>query len=291
MRYFGRLKKTYEQWQADDGSLMAAAVAYYAALSFFPVLLVLISGIGFVLQWTQWGQDSEAQVLAAIGDYATPAVQRNVRRILEGVQQQAVVGGPVGLVALLFAAAALFAHFERAFDRIWSVDSPASQGIWRTIKNILFHRLRAFLLLLGLGVLILVIIAAGVALASVRQYAKGLLPQQETIWQLLETAMSVVLNTGVFCLIYKWLPKTHVRWTDALQGAVLVAAVWELGRMALTLFVVGDKYSAYGVVGSFIAVMLWMYYAAMVQFLGAEYVQVISREYQHRQAIRTSDPG
>jgi membrane protein len=57
----------------------------------------------------------------------------------------------------------------------------------------------------------------------------------------------------------------------------LAAVVWEIGRMILAAFLIGNKYSAYGVVGSFIAVMLWIYYASTVVFLGAEYVQVICR--------------
>lgn len=61
------LVKAYQRWQSDDGSLMAAAVAYYAALSFFPLLLVLISGLGFLLEFTQWGSNAHDQILTAVG--------------------------------------------------------------------------------------------------------------------------------------------------------------------------------------------------------------------------------
>lgn len=60
-----KLPKVCDRWQKDDGPLMAAAVAYYAALSFFPLLLVLISGLGLVLQFTACGQNAEQQVASA----------------------------------------------------------------------------------------------------------------------------------------------------------------------------------------------------------------------------------
>jgi membrane protein len=142
----------------------------------------------------------------------------------------------------------------------------------------LLHRLRAFLLLLGLGALIMVLFIAGVTLASVHRYIQEVISISGAVWQLVETGVTLLLNTGLFCLIYRLLPKVQVHWWEALRGAMLTAVTWELGRLALTSFLVGDKYSAYGVVGSFIAVMLWIYYASTAVFLGAEYIQVICED-------------
>ena len=58
---------------------------------------------------------------------------------------------------------------------------------------------------------------------------------------------------------------------------ILVAVIWKLGMIVLTNWLIGEKYTAYGIVGSFVAIMLWMYYASAVIFLGAEFVQVLCR--------------
>jgi membrane protein len=88
--------------------------------------------------------------------------------------------------------------------------------------------------------------------------------------------LPVLLKAAVFTLIYRWLPKPDVRWSEALRGGIFASIVWEIGRNVLTCFLVGAKYSsAYGVVGSFIVVLLWIYYAITVLFLGAEYIQCI----------------
>lgn len=273
-----KLPRVYQRWQSDDGPLMAAAVAYYAALSFFPLLLVLISGLGLVLQYTAWGQDAEQQVLETISDYASPAVRDHVATMLSRVQRNAAFGGPVGVFALIFTAAALFAHFENAFDRIWNVDSPETKGILGATTNMLFTRLRAFLMLVALGTLIFAIFVAGIVLSSVKDWSEDFLPFAKWVWWVVEIGVSVILNTCVFTLLYRLLPKVPVRWSEAFRGGLLAAGLWEIGRLLLAAFVVGDKYDAYGVVGSFIAVMLWIYVASSIIFLSAEYIQVICEE-------------
>jgi membrane protein len=76
------------------------------------------------------------------------------------------------------------------------------------------------------------------------------------------------------------LPRAPIRWREALAGGALVSIIWKIGLLLLTPFLIGEKYSAYGVVGSFIAIMIWMYYASAVVFLGAEFVKVLSRRRQ-----------
>lgn len=273
-----KLPKVYQRWQNDDGPLMAAAVAYYAALSFFPLLLVLISGLGLLTEYTVWGQDAEKQVLATIADYTTPSVSVNVAEMLGRVQRNAVVGGPLGILTLIFTAAALFAHFEKAFERIWNVESSETKGILGATKNMLFTRLRAFVMLLGIGVLVLAVFIAGIAISSIESWTAGYLPNARWIWWIVGTGVSVTLNTCVFTLLYKLLPKVRVHWSEALRGGLFAAGVWEIARVVLAAVVLGDKYSAYGVVGSFIAVMLWIYIAGSIVFLGAEYIQVICED-------------
>ena len=74
-------------------------------------------------------------------------------------------------------------------------------------------------------------------------------------------------NALLFGLIYKVLPKVAIRWRDALAGGLLVSLVWILGQRLLVRFLIGPSYTAYGIVGSFIAVMIWVYYVSVILFL------------------------
>jgi membrane protein len=97
-------------------------------------------------------------------------------------------------------------------------------------------------------------------------------------YSIFQFALVITMNALLFGMVYKWLPKKDVGWHEALRGGLLASVIWELGRMVLGVFLIGMKYTvAYGVVGSFIALLLWCYYGMSIVFFGAEYVQVLQQ--------------
>ncbi|MCH5372977.1 MAG: YihY/virulence factor BrkB family protein [Planctomycetes bacterium] len=276
-----------KRWQADDASLLAAAVSYYASLALFPLLLVLIAGIGWFMQSTAWGLNAETQVLQAIEEYASPAVSNSVAAMLDQVKTKAAIGGPLGILGLFVAATTLFAQFERAFDKIWEIPERRSDHWLQAIKDFLMNRGKAFLMLLAVGILLLLNLCAGVAFGYVRSLADGMMPGADWLWRALQTAVSFGISTLALTMLFWRLPKVKIRFRQALRGGLLTAVAWSLGQWLLTAVLVGERFSAYGIVGSFIAVLVWIYYAACVVFLGAEYVQVICR----RCEVRDREPS
>ena len=272
------VQRIWKRWTDDNGSLLAAGVAYYGALSFFPLILTLISGVGLLLEFTSAGRNAETELLNAVGSQLSPALQVHVAAALDEVRSGAQTTGPIGLITLLFGAMAIFVQFETAFDVIWNVEPPESRGILAAVWRVIFHRRLAFLMLCGLGVLLLVILILGIALSAATAYSTTILPMTDRLWAVVRLCLPMVLDAGVFTLTYRWLPKVHVRWSEAIRGGIFASIIWEIGRFLLTHFLIGTRYSnAYGVVGSFIAVMLWVYYAVTVLFLGAEYIQCVCR--------------
>ncbi|NQU22359.1 MAG: YihY/virulence factor BrkB family protein [Candidatus Nealsonbacteria bacterium] len=253
--------------------MLAAAMAYYAVLSLFPLLLILISVLGFVLRFSPGAQDAQQQLLELLAENTSAAIAQHVGLVLAEVRMKATVGGPLGVLTLLLAAIGIFTQLERAFDRIWNVEKPGAKGIVAAVRNVLCHRLRGFLMMLGVGLLIVVAFTAGAVASVVRSLAIGL-PHGTMIWSLVEILLSVAVNCLLFTLIYKILPKARVRWVEAVQGAAVAAVLWEVNRQVLAALVIGEKYSAYGIIGSVIALLLWVYLASSILFFGAEYVRV-----------------
>jgi membrane protein len=106
------------------------------------------------------------------------------------------------------------------------------------------------------------------------------------VFRFFDTAVTIGLNGVLFGAVYHWLPKKKVHWMDAIRGGLLAACIWELGRTLLGMFFIGMRYtSAYGVIGSFIAILLWCYYGISILFFGAEYVQVLEQRRQSRLPI------
>lgn len=269
-------RSAFERWQQDDGGLMAAAVAFYAALSVFPFLILLFAVASYFLSFTNFGQDVQHQLLTAIGQQTSPALQNQVADALGQVQRKAVIGGPLGILGVLMTSLIIFNQFDRAFDRIWNTPAPPPAGIVAAIRRILMQRLKAFLILAFVGTMLMVVFLSGMVLATIQSYTEGVLPFNDSIWWFIQVGASVMLNTVSLTVLYKLLPRVQLRWSEAARGGLVAAVVWEIGRLILAWVVIGGKFtSAYGVIGSFIAVMLWIYYAISVIFIGAEYVQVI----------------
>ncbi|TWU30452.1 YihY/virulence factor BrkB family protein [Bythopirellula polymerisocia] len=280
------LRKALKGWSSDNCSLLAAAMSYYLALAFFPLLLVLLSGLGFFFQWTQSGQDAEAELLTTIEEQLSPSLSSQVKTVFSQVRDKASIGGPIGLATLLATAIVLFAQIETAFDHIWKVNSE-KRSIWQSAKYILLKRARAFVMLMALGIIVLAVFLSGMVTSTMLSIAGDSEVSEWFRWAI-QLGVSVSLNFAVFTSIYRFLPKAKVTWRGAIAGGLCAALVWEVGRLVLSAIVVGKKYSAYGVLGAFLAIMLWAYYAMCVLFLGAELTQVVS---PHQDATSEKTPS
>jgi membrane protein len=269
-------RQTLKRCGNDDIGLLAASMAYYATLSFFPLLLLLIALLGFALGFSTGAQDAQQELLGLLSKNTSAGFAENVRIALAEIRTGAVVGGPLGFAALVLAAIAIFTTFERALDRVWDTKGRP-KGILAAVCNALFRRLRAFLMFLGVGLLAFAVFMAEIVVAAVRTFAADLpfnLPPEG----LLTVPAGVVLNGLLFTVVYRILPKVRVPWSEALRGGMLAAVLWEASRHLLTVYLVARTYNAYGVIGSLLVLMLWVYLASVVLMLGAEYVRVLHDE-------------
>ncbi len=270
------ISDTLRRWNEDDCSLLAAAMAYYAAFSLFPLCLLLISGLGFAMRYSYKAESAQEQLLHAVAQNASPWVADQLGKMLANVAMDAPLNAPLALLGLVVAAIGIFVQFDSILDRIWGTSTSQKRGLRAALRRALIDRLTAFLLLLGLGALLVAIFVLDLTLSGIRAYVIQL-PAGKYAWQGVQIGVSLLLNALLFGTLYKVLPRAPVRWREALAGGLLVAVIWRIGLLVLTPFLIGEKYSAYGVVGSFIAIMIWMYYASAVVFLGAEFVQVLCR--------------
>ena len=294
-RLFRRLYDTYMGFEEHEGWLSAAGIAYYMALSFFPLLMVLVAGLGWVVEWTAFGQDAQRQLLVAIEQQASPNLADQVKRMLQVVSERAPTGGKIGFAVLIISAIAIFAQLDAALDRIWKLPTDPHEGWFAWIGRILFQRLKALGMLFCVGGFIILATVASTIVSMVWSATQRAVELNVGIGPWVQWAMSLginlLLNVLAFMMIYKVLPRPRIRWRDALQGGIVAALLWETGRQALAAYLTRLNYpSAYGVIGSFLAVMLWAYYASLVILLGAEYVRVITQESREAQQMRIEMP-
>lgn len=274
-----RLWQAHLGFQAHEGVLAAAGIAYYLALSFFPLLMVLIAGLGTLLEWTETGQEAQREVLSAIRQQASPDLALQVERMFDTVKERAPSSGPIGFLGLVASAILIFAQLDTSFDRIWRqpVDPHATWRSW--IGRLIYQRLKALGMLAAVGGFIVLVMVTSMIWSGIERSLEP--PWMAETWWRWGTSLwiNLLLNWIGFTMIYRVVPKPRIRTWDAIRGGLLAAVLWEIGRQALSMYLLHLNYpSAYGIIGSFIAVMLWAYYASLVILFGAEFVRVVGEE-------------
>ncbi|HVC92963.1 MAG TPA: YihY/virulence factor BrkB family protein [Pirellulales bacterium] len=269
------LRETWRRWNADDAGLLSAAMAFYSACSLFPCCLVLIALLGIVLRHASSAQDAREELLDTAARNASPWLAEQLKTLLAGVEEHAALGGPLGLLLLLIAAIGMFQQFDSMLDHIWGRARAQPAGVWGAVRRALVDRLMAFLVLSGFGGLLVVVLLADLTLAAARPYIVPL-PAGGFAWDAMQASFSILCNSLLFGVLFKVLPRARIRWRHALAGGLLTALVWGFGQQILAHFLIRGFYGAYGVVGSFLGVLFWMYYSSAVLFFGAEFVRVLS---------------
>ena len=180
-------------------------------------------------------------------------------------------------MVLIVGATTVFAELQSALDRIWHVpDRAKPSGLW----GILRARILSFGLILGLAFLLMVSLVVSAALAALSTWSVGLLPGWELLLQSLNTLVTLAILTLLFAMIFKFMPTTRVEWRDVWIGAAVTAVLFEIGKALIGLYLgksgLADSFAG---AGSLVLLLAWVYYAAQIFLLGAEFTKVYAQEH------------
>lgn len=266
------LKATYTQWSNDKASQLAAALAFYTAISIAPLLVLVIAIVGFFLGEEAAQGQLVGQLRSLMGETAAQFTEAAIANA-----DKPTVSGIASLLSiavLLWGSTNVFAQLQSSLNAIWNVEPKPGGGIWGVIRT----RLLSFGMVLGLGFLLLVSLLFSTVLTALTTSFSQFLPGIDWLWQLLNYAIALGIMTLLFGLIFKVLPDVEAAWKDVWIGAALTAVLFTIGQFALG-FYLSNQGSAYGVAGSLAVFLLWVYYSAQILFFGAEFTQVYATQY------------
>jgi membrane protein len=245
------LFRAARQFNEDGASQMGAALAYFALFSTAPILVlaVMLSGVIF-------------------GEQAA----REVNNLMERATKP--VGGPLaatlGGAALIVGALTLFTHLRQCLCVIWRLDSPGRKGTIKTLINYLL----AVIMVLLVGVLLFLSLAASTALPWLVDFLGDDFPVGARFWQWLDAGVSFLLLTLFFAFVFRVMSGRRILWRHVLYGSVISAVLFTAGKTLISLYLAHTSTaSAYGAAGSLVVFLIWMYYSAQIIFFGAELVQ------------------
>lgn len=270
------LRQTFAEWQRDKVSRLAAALAYYTAFALAPVLVIAIAVASFLFeQSTVQGRIIE-QLRGLIGADGAEMV----REMLVNAQSQdsnSFLATVVGVGLLILGASGLFIQLQDALNTVWNVKARADQGIWGLVRD----RLLSFGMVLVIGFLLMVSLLLSTALtAASGLLGSNFLPGLDFFWQIANAVVAFGVIALLFGLIYKVLPDAKIGWSDVRIGAVITALLFTIGKWLIGLYLGNSSAaSAYGAAGSFVVLLLWIYYSAQILLFGAEFTQVYANRF------------
>ena len=162
-------------------------------------------------------------------------------------------------------------------DSIWHIPQARKP---KGIVAILRARVLSFGLILGLVFLLIVSLAVSTAVAAFGSWAGGMLPASEALLQTINVVVSLGIATVLFAMIYKLMPSTHIAWRDVWVGAFTTALLFEVGKMLISLYIgKSGMTETFAAAGSLVVLLAWVYYAAQIFLLGAEFTKVYADEH------------
>lgn len=266
-------RRTFREFQDDGPYTLAAALSYYTLLSLAPLILVVTALAALVFGREAVEGEIVGQMRGLVGTAGAEVIQGILRSAAESGRGKLSLG--IGLVTLLFGASTVFAQMQSALNRIWDVEAdPDRNAFWGFVRT----RLVSFAMVVGTGFLLLVSLLASAALAAAGSWAEGLLPLTPLAWQGINAAVSFVIVGLLIAMIFKLLPDARIAWRDVWFGAAVTALLFTLGKYVIGLYLGRASIgSTYGAAGSVVVLLVWVYYASLILFLGAEITHVRSR--------------
>jgi membrane protein len=284
---FEILKETVRAYGEDNAPLLAAALAFFSIFSLAPLLLILTSVLVFL------GASGANE--AIMGEIEQRFGAGGVAVLEDMIASQAERGSGtfaalVGAVTLFVGGTTLFAQLERALNVIWGVQ-PKRRGALGSARHVLTQRIRSLGLILAIVTLVLVAAFLSTYVSSVLESLAEAVPGGAVVWAWLNQLGVLVALSLVFAITFTLLPNVAVPRTAVAIGAPVTAVLFMGGSWLFGLYVSNVAIgNAYGVAGSLVVLLLWVYVSAHTVLLGAEFTKAVAgRVSGERGAPPTSD--
>jgi len=281
----GRLRAMFVaalyQWIDDRAMSKAAALAFYTLFSLAPVVVIVLAIAGAVFG----DEAAEGALFGELRKLVGPSGAQAVQLMLSSTRnpEAGMTATVMALGLLVVGATTVFGELKDSLDQIWKVPAEQQSGFALFIRT----RLLSFGMILVLAFLLLVSLAVNAALAAAERVLSGYWGGAAAVMTPVTAVVSFGVIVALFAAIYKLLPQVHLSWRDVAIGALVTALLFQVGKAAIGAYLGHNAFvTGFGAASSVIALMMWVYYSALIFFFGAE----LTHQYAHRLGSRRRKP-
>lgn len=253
---------TINEFLDKNCPFIAGAIAFYTLIAIFPLLLAIISVLGYLSPTTMEEQRELAMRTADIIPVSSDFIGETVSSVVES----RVVTGTVGIFGLLWGATVVFGAIRKGINAAWGITKP---------RPFLKERLIDFALVIGAGILLFIVLLSSPTLSLVRGASGLLAPESQyfnhAVWNVIARLILPALAFVTFLVLYRFLPNTPVKLSNVWAGALLASLAFNATNLAFVWYVQNyEHYNLlYGSVGTILATLTWVYLSAIILLFGA----------------------
>jgi membrane protein len=266
------LVKCFKNFMDDKILKLSASLAYTTVFSFGPLLVVIIFLCSIFL-----GQEAvQGRIYDQMKQFVGPDAALQLQTIIKNasLSGKGTSAAVIGIVTLLFSATAVFAEIQDSINTIWGFKAKPQKGIWQFVRT----RFLSFSIVISLGFLLLVSLAVTTIVEGLSDRLKSHFPDVTVIvFYILNLVISFLVITVLFLLIFKVLPDAKTKFKDVLPGAIASSVLFMIGKFGISFYIGKSNIgTTYGAAGSLVILLLWVYYSAIILYLGAEFAMAWS---------------
>ena len=264
------LKETFNGFIDDNGLKLSAALSYYTIFSLPPLLIIVISLAGIFFGTDAVRGELFGQINGLVGNDAALQIQEILKNVK--LSHSNVFATIIGITVLLVGASGVFAEIQDSINFIWGLKAKPKRGIIKFIKN----RLMSFSMIGSAGFLLLVSLIINSLMDILNNRLSNYFPKDSVyLFYASNLIIVFIIITLLFTVVFRTLPDGKVVLHDCLIGAAFTAFLFMIGKFAIGAYLGSSSIASwYGAAGSVILILLWVYYSAIILYLGAEFTKV-----------------
>lgn len=260
------LKYSIIKYKEDNPIRLAATLSFITLFAVPPILIMIISAIGFFVGEDFASSKIYQNLTQLIGQQSTQLIEN----IVQNYSDANTSPGRTAFTIIVFivASTTFFAIIQNSLNFIWRVKPKPKYNILKNLRD----RAISFIMILSLSILFVASLLMDASTAILKNYLNAVLPQfTYFVLNTVKLLFSFAAFTITFAVFFKFLPDVKIKWRVTWMGAIITAVLFTLGKFLIG-FGLRHVYIAtmYGTAGSVVVFLLWVFYSALIFYYGAE---------------------
>ncbi len=267
-------KQTGKEWGNHKPLFVGAGISFYIILSLGPILTLLVLLVGSFMGKANTIQQIVSQMQNMVGDKPAQVIQQIVEKASSSSTNFMTILSSIPL--LFFGSTMIFYQIRNALNTIWDIDAEKQKGIMKKVKKYGF----SFMMLSVVGLLFLALVLKNPIMQNAESRLNDIVPIPPFLISVADYVISFLLLTVLFAMVYKILPEVDISWSDVWVGAFVTAFLFLIVQVIVAFNAKNSNIeSAFGSIGIFTILYLWIFYSSLIFLFGAEFTKIYAKRY------------